>query len=153
MDSARAPFEPTTTLHLGVRSVADLSSQPLEAFLAQSSDAERAIFEEVLADQGNSAMVVIHRGPAKGARFLLSPTVTTVGRATSAEIFLDDVTVSRAHARFEKRDGAYHLVDAGSLNGSYVNNKSITDRQLKTGDEIQIGKFHLLFIGATEQVK
>ena len=153
MDSARAPFEPTTTLHLGVRSVSDSSAHPLETLLAQSSPAEVAVLKEILADHGNSAMVVIHRGPAKGARFLLSPTVTTIGRATTADIFLDDVTVSRDHARIERLEGSFHLFDAGSLNGSYVNNESITNHQLKTGDEIQIGKFHMLFIGASEQVK
>jgi len=91
-------------------------------------------------------MVVIHRGPAKGARFLIAEDKCSIGRSPMSAIFLDDVTVSRAHAQISKSDKGFELLDLGSLNGTYVNNSSVNCVELKTGDEIQVGKFHLIFI-------
>ncbi|MTA49245.1 MAG: FHA domain-containing protein [Actinobacteria bacterium] len=91
-------------------------------------------------------MVVIHRGPAKGARFLIDQNEVAIGRSTDSPVFLDDVTVSRKHAVIEAREGVFTLRDLGSLNGTYLNNQTVSESQLATGDEIQIGKFHLLFI-------
>jgi pSer/pThr/pTyr-binding forkhead associated (FHA) protein len=69
----------------------------------------------------------------------------TIGRAVDSEIFLDDVTVSRKHATISC-DQDFTFSDLGSLNGSYLNNERATTAVLKSGDEIQIGKFHLVFI-------
>ena len=149
MDSARAPFEPTTTLHLGLRAVSELPTNAIEALLAQSDAEARAAIEGILEGDHDNAMVVIHRGPAKGARFLITEGGVTIGRAPSTDIFLDDVTVSRSHARISRSGKRYQFVDAGSLNGSYINNEPATSHVLVTGDEIQIGKFHMLFIGAS----
>ena len=93
-------------------------------------------------------MVFIHRGPAKGSRFLITHNGATIGRSPDSSIFLDDVTVSRSHAAIEYSDGVFMLKDLGSLNGTYLNNESVSVQALHTGDEIQIGKFHALFVGA-----
>jgi pSer/pThr/pTyr-binding forkhead associated (FHA) protein len=141
--------ELTSTLHLGLRSVVGNSPADLiQGLIEQASPAERAIIESALASDGNSAMVFIHRGPQKGARFLVTSEGATIGRATESAIFLDDVTVSRKHASITKTGNGFTFKDSGSLNGSYVNNESVSEKVLSSGDEIQIGKFHLLFIGS-----
>ncbi|WKK61510.1 oxoglutarate dehydrogenase inhibitor Odhl [Corynebacterium sp. P3-F1] len=92
------------------------------------------------------ALLVVKRGPNAGARFLLDQDTTTAGRHPEADIFLDDVTVSRRHAEFRRNDGEFEVVDVGSLNGTYVNREPRNSQTLSTGDEIQIGKFRLVFI-------
>ncbi|WP_408933985.1 oxoglutarate dehydrogenase inhibitor Odhl [Corynebacterium marquesiae] len=93
------------------------------------------------------ALLVVKRGPNAGARFLLDQATTTAGRHPEADIFLDDVTVSRRHAEFRKKDdGKFEVVDVGSLNGTYVNREPRNSQVLEVGDEIQIGKFRLVFI-------
>ena len=93
------------------------------------------------------ALLVVKRGPNAGARFLLDQATTTAGRHPEADIFLDDVTVSRRHAEFRKNDdGKFEVVDVGSLNGTYVNREPSNSQVLEVGDEIQIGKFRLVFI-------
>lgn len=93
------------------------------------------------------ALLVVKRGPNAGARFLLDQATTTAGRHPEADIFLDDVTVSRRHAEFRKNDdGNFEVVDVGSLNGTYVNREPRNSQVLEVGDEIQIGKFRLVFI-------
>lgn len=143
--------ELTTTLHLGVRS--ESSSSPaalIEGLLEDSTAEEQAVLQEVMDGDGQSAMVFIHRGPSRGARFLITSDGVTIGRAPSNEIFLDDVTVSRKHAVISREGATFNFKDLGSLNGSYINNVQSASASLKTGDEIQIGKFHMLFIGATK---
>ena len=109
------------------------------------------------ADQGTglealpsgSALLVVRRGPNAGSRFLLDQDVTTAGRHPDSEIFLDDVTVSRRHAEFV-REGADFLVrDVGSLNGTYLNRQRIESATLAGGDEVQIGKYRLVFLVGT----
>jgi pSer/pThr/pTyr-binding forkhead associated (FHA) protein len=141
--------ELTTTLHLGLRSVvADSPIATVNDFLAQSTAEEREIIEGTLASDGNSAMIFIHRGPQKGSRFLLTSAGAFIGRSPESDVFLDDVTVSRKHAQIEKSKAGFTFKDSGSLNGSYVNNEPVSEATLHTGDEIQIGKFHLLFISS-----
>jgi pSer/pThr/pTyr-binding forkhead associated (FHA) protein len=79
---------------------------------------------------------------------LITSEGATVGRSGSSEIFLDDVTVSRTHATISKQGKSYVLKDEGSLNGTYINNLSVTEHVLVSGDEFQIGKFHLLFVSS-----
>lgn len=93
-----------------------------------------------------AALLVVKRGPNAGARFLLDQDTTTAGRHTEADIFLDDVTVSRRHAEFRRNEGEFEVVDVGSLNGTYVNREPRNSQVLSSGDEIQIGKFRLVFI-------
>ena len=148
MEKPVPSHELTTTLHLGVRSVADSSPvAAIEKLFAQSSPEDQAIFEAVMNGTGESAMVVIHRGPAQGARFLIASEGSSIGRAPANDIFLDDVTVSRAHATIKRVGGEFLFTDSGSLNGSYINSQQTSSHTLSLGDEIQIGKFHMLFIG------
>jgi pSer/pThr/pTyr-binding forkhead associated (FHA) protein len=92
-----------------------------------------------------SALLVAHTGPNSGARFLLDSDVTTAGRHPDADIFLDDVTVSRRHVEFRRTARSFEVVDKGSLNGTYVNNDRVDAVELKSGNEVQIGKFRLTF--------
>ena len=92
------------------------------------------------------AVLVVRRGPTAGSRFLLGRTVTSAGRHPDSDICLDHVTVSRRHAEFRLQRGAFHLVDVGSLNGTYVNREPIDSIVLANGDEIQMGKFRLVFL-------
>ena len=141
--------ELTSTLHLGLRSVVDGSPESaLNALLSSASDADRAAITAIIEGPAERAMVVIHRGPSKGARFLIDSGEVAIGRSVDSPIFLDDVTVSRSHAVIERTATGFTLNDLGSLNGTYINNQSLKSTALTCGDEIQIGKFHLIFISA-----
>ena len=94
---------------------------------------------------GSAAMVVVKRGPNAGSKFVLDGDVTRAGRHPDADIFLDDITVSRRHAEIVRTGDSYSLRDAGSLNGTYLNRERIDDAPLSNGDELQIGKFRLVF--------
>ncbi len=98
-----------------------------------------------------SALLVAHEGPNRGARFLLDQDKVTVGRHPDADIFLDDVTVSRQHAVFEKEGAGFRVTDTGSLNGTYVNNDRVDSLLLRTGMELQVGKFRLSYYAGTQQ--
>ncbi|MDN5558914.1 MAG: FHA domain-containing protein [Ruaniaceae bacterium] len=93
----------------------------------------------------SSALLIVQRGPNLGARFLLDSERTTAGRHPNADIFLDDVTVSRKHAEFVAVDGGFLVRDVGSLNGTYVNRERIDTVVLTNGDEVQVGKYRLTF--------
>ncbi len=97
-----------------------------------------------------SALLVVQRGPGAGSRFLLDKDVTTAGRHADSEIFLDDVTVSRRHATFTREGDTFTVSDAGSLNGTYVNRDRIDTVVLKDTDEVQIGKYRLVFFQGHE---
>jgi pSer/pThr/pTyr-binding forkhead associated (FHA) protein len=92
-----------------------------------------------------TALLIVQRGPNTGARFLLDDDEVTSGRHPDSDIFLDDVTVSRKHALFVRSGGGYLVRDAGSLNGTYVNRERIDEAVLSTCDEVQIGKFRLVY--------
>ena len=93
-----------------------------------------------------SALLVVKRGPNAGSRFLLDRDTTGAGRHPDSDIFLDDVTVSRRHAEFRREGGEYVVIDVGSLNGTYVNREPVDQAILAGGDEVQIGKFRLVFL-------
>ncbi|HET6667136.1 MAG TPA: FHA domain-containing protein [Intrasporangium sp.] len=95
-----------------------------------------------------TALLIVLRGPNTGARFLLDDVEVSAGRHPDSDIFLDDVTVSRKHALFIGSDQGYTVRDAGSLNGTYVNRERIEEAHLHTGDEVQIGKFRLVYYAA-----
>ncbi len=95
-----------------------------------------------------SALLVVKRGPNAGSRFLLDQDVTSAGRHPDSDIFLDDVTVSRRHAEFRREGSGYTVHDVGSLNGTYVNRERIDAAPLSGGDEVQIGKFRLVYLTA-----
>ncbi|MBF4553671.1 oxoglutarate dehydrogenase inhibitor Odhl [Corynebacterium suicordis] len=99
-----------------------------------------------------SALLVVKRGPNAGSRFLLDQDTTAAGRHPDSDIFLDDVTVSRRHAEFRRNgEGEYEVVDVGSLNGTYVNREPKNSAVLSNGDEIQIGKFRLVFLNGSKE--
>jgi hypothetical protein len=91
-------------------------------------------------------MLVVKRGPNAGSKFLLEPELTRVGRHPESDIFLDDITVSRRHAELQREGGGYLLRDVGSLNGTYLNRERIDSARLTNGDEVQIGKFKLIYL-------
>ena len=91
------------------------------------------------------ALLVVKRGDNAGSQFLLEKDVTTAGRHPESDIFLDDITVSRRHAEIRRKDGKFLIHDMGSLNGTYVNRDRVDNTQLANGDEVQIGKFKLVF--------
>jgi len=113
-------------------------------------EAQRAEFDiedaaEKLAP--GTALLIVTRGMGAGARFLMDQPTTTVGRSSSCDILLDDITVSRVHATFTLTDAGVALTDHGSLNGTYVNRELIDgSTTLKRGDEVQIGKFRMVVL-------
>ncbi|WP_037568368.1 FHA domain-containing protein [Phaeacidiphilus oryzae] len=92
-----------------------------------------------------SALLIVRRGPNSGSRFLLDSDLTTAGRHPESDIFLDDVTVSRVHVEFRRTPEGFTVADVGSLNGTYVNRERIDQVALQNGDEVQIGKYRLVF--------
>ena len=145
MQAEPTQSELTTTLHLGLRQVSESPAGVLDEYLATVPAEDRKIIEEI-AQSSEKAMVVIYRGSNLGSRFLITSEGVTIGRSTASDIFLDDVTVSRKHAVIEKSESGFSLKDSGSLNGTYVNNAVVAVSNLHSGDQIQIGKFHLLFV-------
>jgi pSer/pThr/pTyr-binding forkhead associated (FHA) protein len=113
------------------------------------ADTEEMSVDDVTAVENlpqGSAMLLVQRGPDAGSRFLLDTEVVTVGRHPDSDIFLDDISVSRRHATFTRTANGYVISDLGSLNGSYVNRDRIdSDVILSGGDEVQIGKYRLIF--------
>ena len=151
MEKINNPSELTTTLHLSRENQTQThSSAHLENILAEAQEADAEVLREIINGDGSSAMIYIHRGPSQGSRYLITAAGATIGRSASNEIFLDDVTVSRKHGEISVQGMAFQYTDLGSLNGSYINNDSITEKKLVAGDEIQIGKYHLLFVTAVK---
>ncbi len=103
--------------------------------------------DEVPAEAG---VLVVKRGPNAGSRFALEDDVVHAGRHPDSEIFLDDITVSRRHAEFQRQGGGVVVRDVGSLNGTYLNRERIEEAPLHNGDEVQIGKFKLVFLAGAE---
>ena len=112
---------------------------------AAAAGAEGQLFGAEALPQG-SALLVVKRGPNAGSRFLLDQASTAAGRHPNTDIFLDDITVSRRHAEFRCVGGEFQIVDIGSLNGTYVNREPVDSAVLANGDEVQIGKFRLVFL-------
>jgi pSer/pThr/pTyr-binding forkhead associated (FHA) protein len=150
MAAEQSQNELTTTLHLGLREVSNSPANYLEEQLALLSSEDRAVLTQIQNSAGEKAMILIARGPNKGSRFLITADGVSIGRSSQSSIFLDDITVSRTHATIVKKEKSFVLKDSGSLNGTYINNNSIDEHTLVSGDEFQIGKFHLLFIGSNK---
>lgn len=115
----------------------------------EGTDASAVLDPAAEAAQGlppGTALLVVRRGPNAGSRFLLDAPVTAAGRHPDSDIFLDDVTVSRRHAEFRREGGVFAVRDVGSLNGTYVNRERIDVAELVGGDEVQVGKFRLVFL-------
>ncbi|MFC0082046.1 FHA domain-containing protein [Aciditerrimonas ferrireducens] len=119
----------------------------LEDALADQGGEEAALELPVPSDTG---VLVVRHGPSAGTRFVLVAPTTAVGRHPESDIFLDDITVSRRHAEIARDEDGYRIRDLGSLNGTYVNHERIEEAKLRSGDEVQIGKFKLLFVAGPE---
>ncbi len=127
-----------TTVHYGPEFAAQLAA--LEAGVTPDEQ------EVIGALPSGSALLIVRRGPNTGARFLLDADVTVAGRHPEADIFLDDVTVSRKHAAFLRQGTAFSVRDLGSLNGTFMGGDRIDNTVgLSDGTEVQVGKFHLTF--------
>ncbi|MEO8107811.1 MAG: FHA domain-containing protein [Actinomycetes bacterium] len=133
-DQGESAAETTSMLQMGVP----------EAELPAGDDAPPDPVVERL--QSGTALLVVRRGPASGARFLLDADVTTAGRHPDSDIFLDDITVSRHHLEFRRTENGFAIRDLGSLNGTYLNRARIDEAELVSGDEVQIGKYRLQFL-------
>src|SRR6202034_2277687 len=125
----------TSTISLGGTDLAEESGD-------ESAD-DAAALDLLPAGPG---LLVVRRGPNAGSRFLLDSDLTLVGRHPDSDIFLDDVTVSRRHAEFYRSGSRFTVRDVGSLNGTYVNRERIEETDLTGGDEVQVGKFRLVFL-------
>ena len=95
-----------------------------------------------------SALLIVQRGANAGSRFLINTEKVTAGRHQDSDIFLDDISVSRRHATFTRTDDGIVVKDLGSLNGTYVNRELVEEQLLRHGDEVQIGKFRLVFFAS-----
>lgn len=122
------------------------SEAPTGAIDLGAIDAETDLHELPDLPPGTGLLVVV-RGPNAGSRYLLDRDSTTVGRHPDSHVFLDDVTVSRHHARIDKEDDQFVLHDLGSLNGTYLGGQRVDRRPLRSGDELQVGRYKLLFVG------
>ncbi len=111
----------------------------------EEGDLSPADLAAVDALRPGTALLVVRRGPNAGSRFLLDADLTTAGRHRDSAIFLDDVTVSRRHAEFQRVGQGFVVRDVGSLNGTYVNRDRIDEAPLSGGDEVQVGKYRLMF--------
>jgi pSer/pThr/pTyr-binding forkhead associated (FHA) protein len=127
---------------LATRADATVSFTPEEPHDAGELDVSVPLSEM----KAGAGLLVVKRGPDVGAKYVLGPEVTRVGRHPESEIFLDDITVSRRHAEFGREGASYVVKDVGSLNGTYVNRERIEEVTLTSGDEVQIGKFKLVFL-------
>jgi pSer/pThr/pTyr-binding forkhead associated (FHA) protein len=123
----------------------DFSRDLSAALQAVEADVSADEKEAIAALPSGSALLIARRGPNTGARFLLDADVTTVGRHPDADIFLDDVTVSRRHVEFIRHGVAFEVRDLNSLNGTYFDGVRIDNALLSDGAEVQVGKFRLTF--------
>ncbi|MFD5035318.1 FHA domain-containing protein [Streptomyces sp. NPDC058405] len=154
-----APLRPGVPAERASETTSTISISGLEAYDSEvtgqtalpslSPEAQAAVDALPL----GSALLVVRRGPNSGSRFLLDSELTTAGRHPQSDIFLDDVTVSRRHVEFRRgADGHFTVSDVGSLNGTYVNRERIDSVLLANGDEVQIGKYRLVFYGSQRGV-
>ncbi|MGW1432980.1 FHA domain-containing protein [Streptomyces sp. NPDC002431] len=134
--------ETTSTISISGLEAYDPETTGQTALPSLSPEAQAAVEALPL----GSALLVVRRGPNSGSRFLLDGELTTAGRHPQSDIFLDDVTVSRRHVEFRRgADGSFTVADVGSLNGTYVNREPVDSVALSSGDEVQIGKYRLVF--------
>jgi len=95
--------------------------------------------------EDDQPLLVVIRGTNAGSRFALDEAITTIGRHPDSTVFRDGVTVSRRHAQVARTDGRFVVSDVGSLNGTYVNGERVDVHDLSEGDQLQVGKYRLVF--------
>ncbi|MBZ9640599.1 FHA domain-containing protein [Streptomyces sp. PSKA30] len=147
--AAERPSETTSTISISGLEAYDAEATGQTPMPTLSPEAQAAVDALPL----GSALLVVRRGPNSGSRFLLDSDLTTAGRHPQSDIFLDDVTVSRRHVEFRRSpDGSFTVADVGSLNGTYVNRERIDQVALSNGDEVQIGKYRLVFYASRQGI-
>jgi pSer/pThr/pTyr-binding forkhead associated (FHA) protein len=132
-----------------IEATRNFSEDLIESDQENLSEEERAAVDAL--PSGN-ALLIVRRGPNQGARFLLDSDVTTVGRHPNADIFLDDVTVSRRHAEFKRSGKTFSVSDLASLNGTQYEGERVESAELVNGSEVQIGKYHLTFFASKKDI-
>nr|WP_279576867.1 FHA domain-containing protein [Streptomyces sp. GC420] len=142
------PSETTSTISISGLEAYDAEATGQTAIPALSPEAQAAVDALPV----GSALLVVRRGPNSGSRFLLDSDLTTAGRHPQSDIFLDDVTVSRRHVEFRRGPEGFTVSDVGSLNGTYVNRERIDSVALHNGDEVQIGKYRLVFYASQQGI-
>ena len=127
-----------------VREESTITFHPADPLQDSSSTDDDAVVS--LADlPTGGGVLVVRAGPQAGLKVLLSQSLTKLGRHPDSDVFLDDITVSRRHAEVVRGENGFRVRDAGSLNGTYLNRERIDEAPLANGDELQVGKFRLVF--------
>lgn len=143
------PADARFCMHCGARLVGAPDHETTQLIPAAELEAAReeleAAFGELPADQ---AVLVVRRGPNAGTKYVVAGDRVRIGRHPDSEFFLDDVTVSRRHAELGRDGDRFVIKDAGSLNGTYVNDERVESAELTSGDEVRIGKYVIAFIHA-----
>ena len=125
--------------------LADSPGEVTEAYQVDETGELRAVDLEDVTHEG-ATLVIRSGGGRSGEAFNVTRERMTIGRSPEAEIFLDDVTVSRNHALLVRRRDGLYIDDLGSLNGTYVNRHRIETHHLADGDELQVGKYKLTYL-------
>jgi pSer/pThr/pTyr-binding forkhead associated (FHA) protein len=123
----------------------NLKTKKTESIIEGRIEIKEDISPEILESlkgipKGQGGLIVL-KGPNVGEIIILNKPVFSIGRESDSDVFLDDVTISRKHAKIEKLDNYYKITDLGSLNGIYINGKSTEEKIFENGDKIQIGKY------------
>ena len=131
---------------------ADLTETTITYLVGEREESETSLLDRRGLSEGN-VLLIRAGGGREGEVFSLESDVLTIGRSPHSDLFLDDVTVSRHHARLIRDDSGYLVEDLNSLNGTYINRKRIERHRLSDGDELQIGKFKLAFVEASGEIQ
>ncbi|MBC8421313.1 MAG: FHA domain-containing protein [Actinobacteria bacterium] len=120
-----------------------------ESIREYKADITEEISEKILMQlkkilPGKRGLLVI-KGPNIGDEFYIEKDEFIIGRSPESDVLLDDITVSRKHALLKKDGDDYRLLDAGSLNGSYLNGNIVEEAILSNGDHVQIGKYIFIY--------
>lgn len=147
--------EPTDRFCASCGASLSLANEPTGVIPLPESEAASEDLTSGLENIANgTAVLIVHKGPMEGVRFTVDSNLNnpvTIGRSTDSTIFLDDVTVSRQHAKLAFADNQWTLEDAGSLNGTYVNRARVATHVLSDRDELQVGKYRFVFVTSSDK--
>lgn len=119
---------------------------PTIAFIPPEAESEEGFSISLKGVPLGAAVLAVKKGPDAGSTFIIDKDRTGCGRDPHSDLFLDDVTVSRKHAEFVRERDRFRILDLGSLNGTFVNGERVKNARLRSGDEVQIGKFKFVFL-------